>query len=77
MTSSAYCFSDILRSLRDGVRDFQRAPLYGLFFGLVYAGFGWFLLYLMIGLEFGSYVYPMVTGFELVAPFSAAGCYVL
>jgi len=66
---------DILRSLRDGVRDFQRAPLYGLFFGLVYAGFGWFLMYLMIGLEFGSYVYPMVTGFALVAPFAAAGFY--
>lgn len=72
---NAITMPDILRSLRDGVRDFQRAPLYGLFFGLVYAGFGWFLMYLMIGLEFGSYVYPMVTGFALVAPFAAAGFY--
>ena len=67
--------NDVLRSLRDGLRDFQRAPLYGLFFGFVYAGFGWLLLYLMIGLDFGSYVYPMVTGFALVAPFAAAGLY--
>lgn len=67
--------SDVLRSLRDGLRDFQAAPVYGLSLGLVYAGFGWLLLYLMIGLDFGSYVYPMVTGFALVAPFAAAGFY--
>jgi uncharacterized membrane protein len=66
---------DVMFSLRDGLRDFQKAPVYGLFFGLVYAGFGWFLMYLMIVLDFGSYVYPMVTGFALVAPFAAAGIY--
>ena len=37
--------------------------------------FGWLLMYLMVGLDFGSYVYPMVTGFALVAPFAAAGFY--
>ena len=67
--------SEVLFSLRDGLRDFQKAPLYGLFFGLAYAAFGWLLIYLMIGLDFGSYVYPMVTGFALVAPFAAAGLY--
>ncbi len=67
--------SDVLFSLRDGLRDFQKAPAYGLFFGLAYAGFGWFLMYLMIALDFGSYVYPMVTGFALVAPFAGAGFY--
>jgi len=67
--------SDVLRSLRDGLRDFQRAPLYGLFFGLVYAAFGWFILFLMIEMDIGSYAYPMVTGFALVAPFAAAGLY--
>ena len=67
--------SDVLFSLRDGLRDFQKAPIYGLFFGAVYAAFGWFLLYMMIVLDFGSYVYPMVTGFALVAPFAGAGFY--
>ncbi len=67
--------SDVLFSLRDGLRDFQRAPVYGVFLGLVYASFGWLLIYLMVGLDFGSYVYPMVTGFALVAPFAAAGFY--
>ncbi len=67
--------ADIIASLGDGLRDFQRAPLHGLFFGLVYAGFGWLLLYMMIGLDFGSYVYPLMAGFALVAPFAAAGLY--
>ena len=67
--------SDVLFSLRDGLRDFQKAPMFGVFFGLAYAAFGWFLVYLMIGLDFGSYVYPMITGFALVAPFAAAGLY--
>ena len=68
-------FADIADALTQGLRDFQAAPLYGLAFGLAYAAFGWFLVYLMIGLDFGSYVYPMVTGFALVAPFAAAGLY--
>lgn len=66
---------DIAKSLRDGLRDFQAAPLYGLFFGAVYAGFGWFILFLLFKLEIGSYAYPMITGFALVAPFAAAGLY--
>ncbi|MCB1381005.1 MAG: DUF2189 domain-containing protein [Alphaproteobacteria bacterium] len=74
-TINAITHSDVLRSLRDGLRDFQRAPAYGLFFGLAYAAFGWFILYLMIVLDIGSYAYPMVTGFALVAPFAAAGLY--
>lgn len=67
--------ADVLRSLRDGVRDFQKAPVYGLFFGFLYAAFGWFILYLMMALDIGSYAYPMITGFALVAPFAAAGFY--
>ncbi len=68
-------YSDITKSLRDGLWDFQAAPLYGLFFGAVYAGFGWFILFLLFKLEAGSYAYPMITGFALVAPFAAAGLY--
>ena len=55
--------SGVLFSLRDGLRDFQKATIYGLFLGRLHAAFGWLLVYLMIGLDFGSYVYPMVTGF--------------
>jgi uncharacterized membrane protein len=67
--------TDVMKSLAKGLRDFQRAPLYSLFFGLCYAAFGWLILFLMIKLEWGSYTYPMATGFALVAPFAAAGLY--
>jgi len=68
-------YTDVLRALREGLRDFQAAPHYGLFFGFVYAAFGWFILYLLLRLDAGAYAYPMMTGFALVAPFAAAGLY--
>lgn len=68
-------FSDITKSLRSGLRDFAKAPQYGLVFGLLYAAFGWLLLYLLNVLEINYYVYPMATGFALLAPFVASGLY--
>lgn len=66
---------DVLAALGQGLRDFRTAPLYGVFFGLVYAGAGWFLLLLLNILEVNYYVYPMATGFAMIAPFIAAGLY--
>jgi uncharacterized membrane protein len=68
-------FSDIAKSLRAGLRDFQCAPAYGLFFGLCYAAFGWFILMLLFRYDASAYGYPLMTGFALVAPFAAAGFY--
>ena len=68
-------FSDISKSLRSGLRDFAKAPQYGLAFGLAYAAFGWFMIYLLNTLEINYYVYPMATGFALLAPFVASGIY--
>jgi uncharacterized membrane protein len=65
----------VLRALAAGLRDMQRAPLLSLSFGLLYAGFGWLILFLMIRMNYGSYTYPMATGFALVAPFAAGGLY--
>ena len=67
--------SDIIECLGQGARDFKAAPLYGLFFGGFYAAGGWFLAYLFYTLELNYYVYPMATGFAMVAPFVAAGVY--
>jgi uncharacterized membrane protein len=67
--------SDILKSIGKGLRDMQAAPLQSLAFGLLYAGFGWLILFLMIKMNYGSYTYPMVTGFPLVAPMAAGGLY--
>jgi uncharacterized membrane protein len=68
-------FQDITKSMRSGLRDFATAPQYGLFFGLAYAAFGWLLLYLLNTLDINYYVYPMATGFALLAPFVASGLY--
>ncbi|MBZ0215329.1 MAG: DUF2189 domain-containing protein, partial [Fimbriimonadaceae bacterium] len=68
-------FGDILEILDMGVRDFLAAPLYGAFFGIFYAAAGWFLISMFYLLKLTYYVYPMVTGFAMVAPFVAAGLY--
>jgi len=67
--------ADIFRAMASSLRDMQRAPLYSLPFGLAYAAFGWIILYLMIARGWGSYAYPLATGFPLVAPVAAAGLY--
>ncbi|MEP7174087.1 MAG: hypothetical protein ABI705_11415 [Aestuariivirga sp.] len=63
----------ILKAMAAGLLDMQRAPLLSLSFGLLYAAFGWLILFLMIRMNYGSYTYPMATGFALVAPFAAGG----
>ena len=68
-------FSDISKSMRSGLRDLKRAPVYGLTFGFLYAAGGWILLYLLNTLKINYYVYPMATGFALLAPFVASGIY--
>ncbi len=68
-------FADILEILDLGFRDFLKAPLYGAFFGGFYAAAGWFLIAMFYLLKLNYYVYPMITGFAMVAPFVAAGLY--
>jgi uncharacterized membrane protein len=67
--------SDVKTALGKGIRDFQAAPLFGLFFGAFYALGGWALLALAVTLKINYYVWPMATGFAMVAPFVAAGLY--
>jgi uncharacterized membrane protein len=67
--------ADVIECIDQGVKDFTRAPRYGLFFGGVYAVGG--LLILWLTLEFGYFylAYPFIMGFALFAPFGAAGTY--
>ncbi len=58
-----------------GLRDFSRAPKYGLFFGGVYALGGWLILALLTWLSMPYFAYPAAMGFALIAPFVAAGIY--
>lgn len=68
-------FNDIAEALRQGLRDFQRAPLYGLFFGGIYAC-GGILIYLLLR-TYGMpwMILPIAIGFPLIGPFVAVGLY--
>lgn len=65
--------SDLGASLDAGIRDFRRAPQFGLFFSAVYviAGFAmsWF------GAAHITWVLAAALGFPLAAPFAAVGLY--
>ncbi len=65
----------IPRALKGGLRDFLRAPGYGLFFSLFYVlgGLVIWQVYVASGQEW--WVMPFVVGFPLLAPFAAIGLY--
>jgi uncharacterized membrane protein len=67
--------ADLIECIREGVRDFSRAPQYGLFFGAVYAAGGWLILWIAFALGYFYLAYPFMMGFALLAPFGAAGTY--
>ena len=67
--------NDLLDVLAAGVRDFRAAPLYGLFFGGIYALGGWALILLLVYFDLPFLVYPLAVGFAFVAPFVATGFY--
>jgi len=58
-----------------GLRDFSKAPKYGLFFGGIYALGGWLIVGLVFWLSLPYLAYPAAMGFALIAPFVAAGIY--
>ncbi|TFL20255.1 DUF2189 domain-containing protein [Jannaschia formosa] len=64
---------DLTASLRDGARDFARAPLFGLFFASAYVLGG----LVLTGLGAGplTWTLAMCLGFPLAAPFLAVGLY--
>lgn len=68
---------DLLEVLALGIRDFKAAPLYGLFFGGIYAIGGWVLILMLIEFDLPFLVYPLAAGFALIAPFIASGFYVV
>lgn len=68
-------FDDLGAALKAGIADFRRAPLYGLFFGGVFAAGGWLAAVLLA--LFGQLwlIIPLGIGFPLIGPFIAAGLY--
>ena len=64
---------DLRAALLEGLNDYRRAPLFGLFFSAVYVIGG----FLMVWLGAGHVTWTLVTslGFPLAAPFAAVGLY--
>lgn len=68
-------FSDLADILGKGWRDYKRAPLFGIFFGSIYAIGGIFLVTALFALDLAWMAYPLVIGFALMGPFVATGLY--
>ena len=75
LTVRRLSLDDLRQSFRQGLADFARAPLYGLFFGGVYAVGGWLIVSLVFLFDLPYLAYPMALGFALIAPFVCAGTY--
>lgn len=68
-------FDDLGIAFRKGVRDFRRAPQFGLFFGGVFALGGWVLYWFTLVLHQPWFILPLGVAFPLVGPFVAVGLY--
>ena len=67
--------SDILGALRDGIRDFLRAPQYGLVFGGIFVASGLILLAAVTVWDTPWAIIPLAIAFPLIGPFIAVGLY--
>ena len=68
-------FSDLGDVLSRGFADFRRAPLFGLFFGGVYALGGIVIALSLTVWNMSWMIYPVAIGFPLIGPFVAVGLY--
>ena len=67
--------ADIAAALKAGIADFASAPLFGLFFGGIYALGGLLILAFLVLLDMPWMIIPIAVGFPLIGPFVAAGLY--
>lgn len=66
---------DIHAAFRAGLADFQRAPVYGLFFGFAFSIVGIVIAWVLFSGEAGYWIFPIAAGFPLLGPFAAVGIY--
>lgn len=67
--------NDISDALKSGVSDFFRAPLFGMFFGGIYAAGGLLILTSLTLFDMTWMIIPVAIGFPLIGPFVAVGVY--
>lgn len=71
----AVSFQTIRECLQAGLRDFLRAPLFGLFFGGIFTLGGLFILLCLTYFDMPWMIIPVAIGFPLIGPFVAVGLY--
>jgi uncharacterized membrane protein len=67
--------NDLRMILQSGLRDFMRAPVYGIAFSLVYVLGGLILYAVFLASGQSWWFIPIAVGFPLLAPFAATGLY--
>ena len=68
-------YADIKECLLNGLADFAKAPLFGLFFGGFFTLAGIVIVSFLYFVEKSWMIYPMLAGFPLIGPFAAVGLY--
>jgi len=68
-------FSDLGAALAAGWADFRSAPAFGIGVGLLYAVFGWMLVFVTESHTLNGLTFPLLGGFIMVAPFAATILY--
>jgi uncharacterized membrane protein len=67
--------ADVVEAVAAGLRDFQRAPLYGLATGALFAGGGALIVLSLARLGTPWLAYPLAAGFAMLGPFAALALY--
>ena len=67
--------NDLRAVLQAGLRDFMRAPLFGIAFSLVYVLGGLIIYAIFLASGQSWWFIPIAVGFPLLAPFAATGLY--
>ena len=67
--------SDLQAALCNGISDFRRAPLFGLFFAAFYVLGGLFIVQSLFVWDQSWMIYPVAIGFPIIGPFAAVGLY--
>ena len=68
-------FADLKSCLARGISDFRHAPLFGLFFGGIFAFGGLLIIQSLYVWQKAWMIYPVLIGFPLIGPFAAVGLY--
>lgn len=67
--------SDLKEILAKGWRDFRKAPMFGIIFGLIFAIAGMLIYFQLMVWGEGWSIFVIIVGFPLIAPFLAVGLY--